>query len=204
MNDPQAVAASLEQTFRRIQREEMEGIPILNPAIQVQALGFHECQGRVLGVLITPWLMNVVMLPGEGEDWSGMELGHKQPQKFPSKTYKFMINEIDGIGPCQTHSLYSPMREFASQQQAVSVAQSFLDALMVERELTEEERVDEDLLGRIMRGEETPEVNLDDFAVIEPVDVAASAVRGQPASKVRVAETLSRRDLLRGRFLRDG
>ncbi len=203
MKDPQTVVEILEHTFDRIHREDMQGIPILNPAIKVQALGFHECQGRILGVLITPWLMNVVMLPAQNEDLSGMELGHKLPHEFPSKTYKFMINDIDGIGPCQTHSLYSPMREFASHAQAVAVAQAFLDGLMVERELTEEDLVDEELLGRVMRGEETPEVNLDDFAVIEPVDAGSMPARGQQETKVRVVETLSRRDLLRGRFLRD-
>ncbi len=56
--------------------------------------------------------MNVVMLPSEGDDWSNLALGYKQAHKFLSKTYKFMINEIEGIGKCLTHSLYSPMREF--------------------------------------------------------------------------------------------
>ncbi|WP_445083890.1 [NiFe]-hydrogenase assembly chaperone HybE [Candidatus Vondammii sp. HM_W22] len=32
----------------------MQEIPILNPAIKVQALGFQEYQGRVLGVLLHP------------------------------------------------------------------------------------------------------------------------------------------------------
>ncbi len=203
MKDPQAVAGILEQTFERIHREEMQGIPILNPAIRVQALGVQEYQGRILGVLITPWLMNLVMLPREGEDWSGMELGHRQPHKFPSKTYKFMVNEIDGIGPCQTHSLYSPMREFAGHEQAASVAQAFLDTLMVETQPSEEDLVDEELLGRIMRGEQTAEVNLEEFVAIEPPETGAVPVRGQPDMKVRVEKKLSRRELLRGSFLGD-
>jgi [NiFe] hydrogenase assembly HybE family chaperone len=154
-------------------------------------------------VLITPWLMNLVMLPGEGDDWSGLELGKKQPHRFPSNTYKFMVNEIDAIGKCQTHSLFSPMNEFVNQDHALAVAQSFLDALMVESKPTEEDLVDEKLLGRIVRGEETPEVNLDDFAVTvtEAVETAAVPVRGQPGMKVRVEKKLSRRDLLRGSFL---
>ncbi len=200
MRNPQAVAEFLEQTFECIHREAMQGIPILNPAIGVQALGFREYQGRVLGVLITPWLMNLVMLPGEGEDWSGMELGHKQPHRFPSKTFKFMVNEIDGIGPCQTHSLYSPMYVFASHEQAVNVAQAFLDTLMVEAELTEQDLVDEELLGRIMRGEEASEVELEGSAAMETMETGAAPVRGRSVMEVRVENKLSRRDLLRGSF----
>ncbi len=200
MNNLQNIVDVLEATFEKIHLEQMQGIPILNSAIKVQALGFRLYQGRVLGVIITPWLMNIVMLPKQNEDWSNMELGHKQPHIFPSKTYKFMVNDIDGIGPCQTHSLYSPMRDFASHEQAVTVAQEFLDSLMVEKELTEEDMVDEELLGRVMRGEETPEINLDDFAVIEPMAAGVAPVRGQSDMKVQVKDKLSRRDLLRGNF----
>ncbi|MBT3206010.1 MAG: [NiFe]-hydrogenase assembly chaperone HybE [Gammaproteobacteria bacterium] len=200
MKNLQNIIDVLEATFERIHLEQMQGIPILNSAIKVQALGFQLYQGRVLGVIITPWLMNIVMLPKQNEEWSNMELGHKQPHKFPSKNYKFMVNNIDGIGPCQTHSLYSPMRDFASHEQAVTVAQEFLDSLMVEKELTEEDMVDEELLGRVMRGEDTPEINLDDFAVIEPMAAGVGPVRGQSDMKVQVKEKLSRRDLLRGNF----
>lgn len=202
MKDPQAVAEILEITFNKIHQEKMQGIPILNTAIRVQALGFREYEGRILGVIITPWLMNVVMLPGEDDDWNGLKVGKKQLHKFPSNTYKFMVNEIDNIGICQTHSLYSPMQDFASHERAVKAAQGFLDTLMVETEPTEEDLVDEDLLGRILRGEEPPEVDLDDFAVIEAKETTATPVRGQSEMNVRVERKLSRRDLLRGNFIR--
>jgi [NiFe] hydrogenase assembly HybE family chaperone len=198
MNNLQQISDTMEQTFKRIHTENMQGIPILNPMIEVQALGFQEWQGRVLGVIITPWLMNLVLLPAEGEDWSQMELGHKQPHEFPSRSYKFMINDIEGIGPCQTYSLCSPMRDFASHEQAVQVAQDFLDGLMVETKLTEEDLVDEDLLGRVMRGEDTSDIDLSQFDEIEPVLVESATDPGQAEVQVTVEKKLSRRDLLRG------
>ena len=202
MEDLQLIANTIEETFEKIHQENMQGIPILNPAIRVQALGFQLYEGRVLGVIITPWLMNVVILPKADEDWSEMELGHKQPHAFPSKIYKFMINEIDGIGRCQTHSLYSPMRDFANHQQAVNMAQHFLDNLMIERELTNEEKVDEELLGRVMRGEDVPEIDLDEFGDVDPMQAGAAPVRGQmePAVDVQDEKIISRRDLLRGQI----
>ncbi len=204
MNNPQAIAELLEKTFNTIHQDQMQGIPILNTAIRVQAVGFQEYEGRMLGVIITPWLMNVVMLAGENDDWSHLEMGKKQLHEFPSKTYKFMVNEIAGFGKCQTHSLYSPMRDFVNHEQAVIAALAFLDAVMVETEPTEEDLVDEELLGRVMRGEETPEINLDDFAVIDSTEMStASSERGADLKAQVEKRNLSRRDLLRGNFIRN-
>ncbi len=200
MLDPQAVAKTLEITFSKIHDLQMRGLPLLNPEIRVQALGFQQYEGRIFGIIITPWMMNVVILPTENDDWSQMELGHKQPHEFPAKTLKFMVNDIDGIGPCQTHSLYSPMAEFASHEHAVNVAQGFLEELMVENELKEEDEVDEELLGRVMRGEDTPEVNLDDFDTIQPMQTTTTPSRGSVEPGVKVNKKLSRRNLLLGRF----
>jgi len=138
MNDPQLAAKMLERTFNRILHEQMQGIPILNNRLTVQALGFQKFEGRVIGILVTPWLMNMVMLPGEDDDWTTLKLGKKQPHRFPSKTFKFMVNEFDGIGKCQTYSLFSPMNEFINQEHALAAAQSFLDTLMVETGATDE------------------------------------------------------------------
>lgn len=217
MSDPQDAAETLLQTFEHILQENMQGIPILNNKLQVQTLGFQMYDGRIIGIIITPWLMNLIMLPNEEDDWSELELGKKMPIKFPSTRYKFMVNEIDGIGKCKTHSLYSPMREFNSQEHAVKVAQDFLNDLIVEREPTVEELVDEDLLGRIMRGEEI-DVNLDEFAVIEPIKqpietqatsdiketVASSPVSTTTSATAsqKMSQAMSRRDLIRGKFLR--
>ena len=63
MLDPQQVAEQLVETFDHIHTENMQGIPILNPNIGIEALGFQEIDGRILGVIICPWLMNVVLLP---------------------------------------------------------------------------------------------------------------------------------------------
>ena len=110
-----------------------------------------------------------------------------------------MINEYDGIGTCQTHSLYSPMREFSCHKQAVSAAQAFLDDLNVKRELSEEERVDEELLGKVLR-EEDVEINLDDFAVIEPVQVDLQPENVRPELPVKGGKKISRRNFFRGNF----
>ncbi len=60
--------------------------------------------------------------------------------------------------------------------------------------------MDEELLGRIMRGEETLEVNLDGVAVIEPMERDATPANEQPETGVQPKKKLLPRDLLRGDF----
>ncbi len=202
MQEPQATAEVLVQAFQRIQQESMQNNPILNHALQVEALGFQEYQGRVIGIVITPWFMNLFMLPGEEDNWDDLQLGDKQPHEFPANIYTFLVNEIDGVGRCLSHSLYSPMNEFDDQDHALAAAASFLDLLMVKPE-HETDIIDEDLLGRIMRGEETPEINLDEFAEVEQLGDTGSAVSETCPDRSKVKREISRRDLLRGNFLEE-
>ncbi len=199
MNDPQKSAERLVRIFEQIQHEQMRDLPILNNRVHVQSLGFQRYQGRVVGVVITPWLMCLVILPGADEEWSGLELGKKQSHKFPSGTFQFTVNEIDGIGRYQSHSLFSPMHEFANHDHALAAAQSFLDTLMVEREATGERPVDEALPEKIMDGKAWPKSHLDQFATIEVAEVGGP-VTGRSESATQTAGKLSRRDLLRGNF----
>ncbi len=203
MNDPQTAAAQVQQAFEKIWHEQMAGIDILNPRLSVQTLGFQPYRNRVIGLVITPWLMALIMLPGEDDDWTELELGKKKPHRFPSGTRKFMVNEFDGIGVCQTHSLYSPMHEFESQDHALAAAQGVLDTLMVEGDPSMEEPAAHEPPACTRRGEATAEVRLEDFATIEPTQPVAPTACASPGG-TQSNKTLSRRDLLRGSFLRQG
>ncbi len=196
MNCRQA-AEMFEGVFRKIHTEGMAGIPLLNPVLKVQTVGFCTDHGRITGVLITPWMMSLVMLPGDGDDWDGLDLGKKVTHQFPSNSYKFMVNDIEGIGRLQMHSLYSPMREFVSQDHAVAVARRFCEDLKDEVRAQNADPVDEELLGRILRGEQTPELDLDGSAGDGSPHTASAEVPSRVP--VRTEKKLSRRALLRGR-----
>lgn len=199
MQDPQAAAGRIAAIFSRIHREQMAGLPLLNQALQVETYGFRVHNGRVVGVLVTPWLMNLVLLPGEGDDWEGLELGHKKPHEFPSGTYKFMVNEIDGLGRCQTHSLFSPMREFHGQAHALAAAEAFMRDLMTPAVAAEPAPADEELLGRIMRGEDTPEIDMEALEQGRLIEVRSSPAKRLADIGVRVEDKqISRRELLFG------
>ncbi len=200
MQDPQRIAQQIEAAFERILCEKMQGIPIVNPAIRVEALGFQAYEGRVFGIIITPWLMNLVLLPATDEDWSGLQLGEKKWHQIGPRQYKFLANDIDGIGVCRTHSLYSPMREFRSHEQAQAAALRFLDELIRGKETDAEDGIDEELLGRVLRGEATAEIPLAELEAQVPEKTGAMPARGVAQSEVKVERRVSRRNLLRGRI----
>ncbi len=193
MTDLATLSRQIEAVFKRIEIEQMQGIPLLNPALHVQTIGFQRYQERTVGIVITPWLMNLVLLPAEGEEWSDLKLGDKTSHRFPANEFRFMVNEIDGIGIYQSHSLYSPMHEFMDQDHAVAAAESFMQTLMVEVEHPDTDPHDEELLGRILRGEETPEMELEGCALAE----AKSAADNNSLAETE-RQVISRRDFLRG------
>jgi [NiFe] hydrogenase assembly HybE family chaperone len=195
MPDFAQLSHRIEAAFTRIEQEQMRDIPLLNPQLRVQTIGLQQYGERILGVIITPWMMSLILFPAEGEAWSGMTLGEKQTHRLPANEYRFVVNTFDGLGTCQTHSLYSPMHEFMDQDHAVAAAESFMQTLMVEVEHPDTDPHNETLLGRILRGEETPEVEMDGFALAEAklnAEGGCSAIEGE--------RCLTRRELLRGGF----
>ena len=199
MQNPEQIAQQIEAAFERILREKMQGIPIVNPAIRVETLGFQQYEGRVFGIVVTPWLMNLVLLPADDDDWSELELGDKKWHRIGPRQYKFLVNDFDSVGRCQTHSLYSPMGEFRSHEQARNAALQFLDELMQERESDPEDRVDEELLGRVLRGEATAEIPLAELEAGITENAGAMPTRGAAQSGVKVQQ-VSRCNLLRGKI----
>ncbi len=160
LRDPESAARRVGMEFERIHREQMAGLPLLNNALTVATIGFRMFHERVIGIVVTPWMMSLMLLPGPDDQWQGLPLGEKQSHAFPAGAYRFLVNVLDGLGTCQMHSVYSPMRDFPNQASALAAARDFLDRLMVEAPAGDgEPPVDEELLGRILRGEVLPEVD---------------------------------------------
>ena len=127
-------AARLEAVFRHIATTRMAGVGLLNEVLDVEAVGFRLHQGQWLGVLITPWFMNLIGMPVAEPVWQGQTLGSKVDVELPAGCYEFLVAEEDELGPYLTNSLYSPMFGFADMDQARSVAESVLTALFTPAE----------------------------------------------------------------------
>lgn len=115
--------------FREIWHAKMRDVPLVNKQLSVEAVGFRRHEGGLLGVLVAPWFMNLILLPAETEDWSGLRPGEKEEINFASGTYEFLHNTRGQTGGYKACSLFSPMAEFRSQAQAVEVARAVMQAL---------------------------------------------------------------------------
>lgn len=119
----------LEAAFRRIEIETMSGVPILNPALHVEAVGFTRWRGHWLGIVITPWFMNLVLVPGAADAWESVAPGKRLFRNFPSGDFAFLGSHEPEVGEFQSCSLFSPMAQFAGQAGARDVASAALAAL---------------------------------------------------------------------------
>jgi [NiFe] hydrogenase assembly HybE family chaperone len=124
-----AAARKLEADFTEIWNAKMRDVPLVNPTLRVEAVGFRPYEGRALGVLVSPWFMNLVLLPAEGEDWSHLTPGEKEVIAFPSGDYEFIHNTREMTGGYKACSLFSPMGDFRTQKQATDVADAVMVAL---------------------------------------------------------------------------
>ena len=134
MNPVEHVAAGLERAFEAIRVERMNDVPILNEDLAVEAVGFREWREQVIGVLVTPWCMNVMLLPMVSDDWPQIPVGTKTLERLPSGQYEFIAGDEPGIGQYRMCSLFSPMFEFEDQSAAVATAEAAIRELMTEEE----------------------------------------------------------------------
>ena len=122
-------AARLEAAFRAVAAGRMRGLPFVNAALEVEAVGFAHWDGHWLGCLVTPWCMNLVLLPREVTAWQSVSAGNKVAYRFPAGVYDFVAGREEAIGEYQACSLFSPMFAFADHESARLTAQAALAAL---------------------------------------------------------------------------
>lgn len=120
--------------YRHVQIERMQGLPILNPALAVEAIGFEwgDAEQTVAeGVLITPWFLSLVRLLTA--DAGAARVGSKRILPFCRECFEFIAAEGGPNGSIESCSLFSPMDEFGSQALAQEVALTVLAELRVPR-----------------------------------------------------------------------
>lgn len=126
-------APQLEALFRDIAASRMQGIPILNPALQVEAIGFQPWdgpQGRLwAGVLLTPWFMNLLLLPIDTDSLPPVPPGGEVVVALPGDALPFMAGHEDALGDYRLCSLFSPVLQFADQDSARATALEVLKLL---------------------------------------------------------------------------
>ncbi|MDD2882299.1 MAG: [NiFe]-hydrogenase assembly chaperone HybE [Rhodoferax sp.] len=135
MNDnQQRRVTALEQLFTEISCTRMQDVPVQNPAVRVQALGFAADTNNaemLLGVLVTPWFMNLVRLPSRLScaDDQLLASGKKAKRAVGNESFEFIGASEPGVGAFEVCSLFSPMFEFANHAAALATASEVLSLL---------------------------------------------------------------------------
>jgi len=127
---------ALAARYRRIASTRMQGTGLLNPHLAVQTVGFEaleavaspDAPAAALGILLTPWFMNLVWLPLQPHH-APDAVGRKVARQVGAACFEFIAAHEEGLGNYESCSLFSPVFEFDRQQTALDTAQAVLQAL---------------------------------------------------------------------------
>lgn len=152
--------ARLEAMYLRIWTTSMRELSFVNPALSVEAIGFRRwppantdtspldidassrligdlassapgVSGDWVGAVITPWFINLFVLPGGGDLWSDRPSGERCNIAFPIGPLQFIADD-DATGEVPSYQycpLFAPPAQFTSQAAARAAATAALNAM---------------------------------------------------------------------------
>jgi len=100
--------------------------PPVNASLACRAVGFARYRGDWLGVLITPWFVDLYLLPGGGELWGDIPSGQRRYVELPRGTVPFTAADDPRIGAYQFSPLISPVSALSDMAAAVKLANEVL------------------------------------------------------------------------------
>jgi len=109
----------------------MRDLPLYNPIVAIEAVGFRRFgDDALVGVVLTPWFMNLTMLPIEPAPMDMAAFGRSVVVELPAGQRTFVVGGDVGVGLYKAHSLHSPVLTFTLPGQARAEAQRTLALLM--------------------------------------------------------------------------
>lgn len=128
MNQHEPWAAQIEAVFSDIAQTRMVGVPVMNDALGVAMRGACVTDGWRMGVLVTPWFMNLMAVAPD--DDAPARVGEKRNLALPSGAYEAIRGYEEAIGFYWSVSLFSPMFEFATMEAAIATADAAMAEIM--------------------------------------------------------------------------
>lgn len=127
-DDPGARLASM---YRAVWETSMHDMPFVNRSLSVEVVGFRRWHGDWVGALITPWFLNLFVLPGGGLLWSDRPSGERCNIAFPAGELEFIADDdaTREIPAYQYCALITQVGQFATQEAARTTAEEALVAL---------------------------------------------------------------------------
>lgn len=115
-------AAFLEAHYQHVWATRMHDLPFVNAALSVEAIGFQRLDGDWLGVVVTPWFLNLVLVSGGGQLWGDIPAGERRYLSLPCGTMQFIADDDPDIGPYQYCPLIAPVGNLPDMATARHVA----------------------------------------------------------------------------------
>ena len=122
-------APRLVAQYERIAREQMAELPFYHATMPIAA----ECvlfEGQWLGVVLTPWMLSVVVLPGPEQLWPQRKSAERIALALPCGSMTFMVGELPETGQLLACSLMSPLDSHLGAEQGLALVGSTLKMLL--------------------------------------------------------------------------
>lgn len=124
-----ARVAALEAAFVEIAQQRMAGVALVHPRVHVQATPFVALDAQLaVGILITPWFMNLLRLPLVRSDHC--DVGAKATHRIGEYTVEFTAAFEPAIGGFESCSVYSPLTMFEDHAAVFATAQAVMHTLL--------------------------------------------------------------------------
>lgn len=118
------IGETLAEIYAGVRAGPMRGVPICNDALDVEAIGFRALGETAVGIVVTPWFMNLIVVPQSAISSSGAVR-----VALPAGDVECVPAELDGFGAILACSLFSPMFEFSDMSAAREAAREAMKAL---------------------------------------------------------------------------
>lgn len=126
--DMSAAVERLVDYYQTVFEERFRGLPIVNTALQVEAVGFRELAEHEFGALITPWFINLFLLPGTRR-WDDRVQGSVCTIELPGGKVDFTVSHDEVMGTMLSAAMFGTVTEFPDQDMARDIARETLRLL---------------------------------------------------------------------------
>lgn len=124
-------APQVEAYFRHVLAERMAELPFLNPALHVAATPFLRLEGDWLGAVVTPWCLQLMLLPGGGTLWADIPAGERRGVALPAGALDFIADAgEDALPAFQYCPLIAPVTDIPDMAAACQAAHDALAAVL--------------------------------------------------------------------------
>lgn len=128
-SDHPRVQALIER-FRAVDAA-MRDLPLYNAKVAIEAVGFRPFgDDALIGVALTPWFMNLIVLPLEPAPMDMAQIGKSVVIELPAGQRNFVVGGNEIVGLYKAHSLHSPVLNFTLPGQARAEAERQLAMLL--------------------------------------------------------------------------